>query len=216
MSVLWGDLEPEIIDTLNRNDFKHGGTYHDYLIKWGNRIIKNICVAIDIREHFVGSSSDLTFSTSDLFQALPSDFLKISRRFTKVRVDDDEIGIIGLDELFAKDPDHSETSDASIPDYVAIEGGRLYVYPLVTATITFENYFRTPTVMTSDSSSVDLPYDEALEDLIINGVLNKAARWLRDWDLYKIASAEYAAKLFDYQAHLAHNASRTRQTPLNY
>jgi hypothetical protein len=184
MSLRWKEVEEEIVDALNADSFETQGKDYKYLLKWGNRFVRQIAQEIDIREHF--QTCTRTFTTSDTSVVLPDIFFKFSQRFTKVRVsgsnDEEYIDIVGLDTLLSYDPDRNETTEGN-PDAVSIEGGRLYSYPLFAGTLILENYFREPTAMTDRTGTVDLPYDETLHDLLVAGVCRKCYVWLQDFDM---------------------------------
>lgn len=188
MAIQWKDIEDECIDLMNSNEFEAEGEMYKYLLKWANRTITEIAQEIDIRQHL--QTCTITFTNSDLSKTLPAVFLKMSHRFTRARADadgdDNYIDIIGLDKLYGKDPDHDETTDAN-PDWISIEGHRVYVYPMFAGDLTIENYFRTPTAMESRTSNPDLPDDNAslIHDLILAGVLRKGFVWLQDLDMAK-------------------------------
>lgn len=202
MSLIWGEVEDEIIDTIQSSTFKSNNDMYKYLIKWGNRVVTYIAQKLEMREHF--QTCTIAFTTSDQSKTLPSIFLKKSERFTRVRVsgahDSTYISIIGLDELFEKDPDRDETT-SYIPSYVAIEGDRIHVYPLFTGTLILENYIRKPVAVASRSNAIDLTYDTVLPDLIISGVSKRCYEHLQDFDMAKIKEAEFIKLLYDYEAH---------------
>ena len=194
MSVQWLQIEEEITAMLSATEFNEGGRMNKFLLKWGNRLVTEICQEIDIRKHL--QTCTIVFTTADESKTLPEIFLKHSHRFTRVRAsgssDDAYIPIVGLDELLSYDPDRDETT-TSIPDSVSIEGKRIYPYPLFAGTIILENYFRRPEKMTDKSGSPDLVDDD--EDLLVNllsaGVLKKGFLWLQDVDMVQYYSAEY-------------------------
>ncbi len=188
MAIQWEEIEDEAIALLASNEFEPQEKMYKYLLKWGNRTITEIAQEMDIRQHL--QTCTITFTNSDLSKTLPAVFLKHSHRFTRVRADangdDNYIEIIGLDELYAKDPDHDETTDSN-PDYVSVEGHRIYVHPMFAGDLTLENYFRRPTPMTERNSYPDLPNDDetVLYDMILAGVLRKGFLWLQDFDMAK-------------------------------
>lgn len=194
MSVQWNEIEEEITAMLNAGVFNAGGKMNKFLLKWGNRLVTEICQEIDIRKHL--QTCIIVFTTADESKTLPDIFLKHSHRFTRARVsgtnDDTYIDIIGLDKLLSYDPDRDETT-TSIPEAVSIEGKRIYPYPLFAGTLILENYFRRPVKMADKTSNPDLPDDN--EDLLINllsaGVLKKGFLWLQDFDMTKYYEAEY-------------------------
>ncbi len=187
-TIQWEEIEDEAIDLLGSSDFEAEGKMYKYLLKWANRTITEIAMEVDIREHL--QTCRIAFVNTNLSKTLPAQFLKHSNRFTRVRADangdDNYIPIIGLDKLYAKDPDHDETTDSN-PGCVSIEGHRIYVYPMFAGNLTLENYFRRPTKMTERNSSPDLPDDNEslLHDMLLAGVLRKGFIWLQDFDMAK-------------------------------
>lgn len=210
MSIQWEETTEEIQALLGSEEFDPGGKMYKFLLKWGNRVIRDICMEIDIRAHFQQSCS-IVLTTSDASVTLPSIFFKMSQRFTRARVGENYIEIIGLDKLYEKDPDHNDTSSADEPDAVSIEGNRLYVYPMVSATLYLENYFRRPTDMVSNTSSPDVPDDTALQDLLISGVCKKAFQWMQDFDAKREYEADYLKYLNLYSVHIDKTNSMVNQ-----
>lgn len=206
-TVKWSVIEEEIRDLLNSDVFESGNKYHKYLLRWGNRTQREIAQKINIREHFDTDGADISLTTTDYFVSLPSDFFKISDRFTTVRLDEDYLQIVPLETLASYDPDHDKTTTNTKPDYVAIEGNRLYQFPMATWTAVIENYFRTPTDMTSGTSP-DLTDDNVLVDLLVSGVLRRGFAIKQDFDMVKFYTSEYARYLDEYMAHVDTNNSR--------
>ena len=85
----------------------------------------------------------------------------------------DEIDVIGLEDLRALDATITDTTTNIYPDYVAIEGGYMYPYPLFAGTLTLQGYYRKPTDMTVDASVPDLPEANIFNELIVSGVCGK-------------------------------------------
>lgn len=168
-------IQSEIQRILDDGTFETSGDMYDLLLPWTNRIVYEICNEVNIRDHLV-SSGTVSVTTSDYEYDMPttagSVFMKKSERFTKVRVDDEYIEIVGIEELNAADPDHDETS-TTIPTYVAIEGTRLFIYPMYTGTITIEEYYREPVDMSASTDVPDIPKDHLRTDLIVAGVVGK-------------------------------------------
>jgi hypothetical protein len=204
---LWRVAEEEILDILNADEFRVGGKWNKYIIRWANRAIRDICMEIDVRYHLRLSCSR-TFTTTDASVALDDDFFKISDRFTKARVGEDYIDIISLEDLYSYDPDHDQTTTNSNPDYIAIEGNRLYVYPMFSGTLVLENFFRAPVDMTAGDSSPDLPDDIVLQDLLISAICRKGFRLKGDLDLKREYENDYAYYLDLYRLHLDKSNSR--------
>jgi len=213
-NVLWSTTEAEIQKLLKESEFDSTGDMYSYLLTWGNRVIRDINMEIDIRAHF--TTADLTLTTSSVSVSLPSDFFKMSDRFTIARVGENEIKIIGLETLYSYDPDHDETSTASKPDYVSIEGMLLYQYPMVNATLVLDNYIKTPTDIADGTGNPDMPDDAVLQDLIIAGVCRKAYRWLQDFDALKLYTGEYNYYLELYRKHIDKTNSAVVQSAYYY
>lgn len=196
----WEEAKEEIYDILNADAFRPGGKWAERPLKWANRVIRDICMEIDIRFH-LQLSCTRTFTTSDASVSLPDTFFKMSNRFTRARVGEDYIDIINLEKLYEFDPDHDATTDNDQPDRIAIEGNRLYVHPKFAGDIVVENWFRSPVDMTGDSSKPDLPDDTVMEDLLIAGVCRKGFRLLADFEMKREYDSEYAYYLDLYRHH---------------
>ena len=169
----YGTLQSEMQKILNDASFEIGGSNVGYLLIWTNRLIDEIAREINIRDHLANSS--LTFTTATHMLAMPSDFLKLSNRFTQVRSDETLVDIVGLDEIHESDPDHDDTTTNAFPDECSIEGNNLYVYPKFAGTIYIENYYKMPTAVTATGVSPDLPYVYLSDDMIVSGVCGKYA-----------------------------------------
>ena len=207
MTIQWSDTVDEIYDVLGADAFRPGGKWSNRVLKWGNRVIRDICMEIDIRNHLVLSASR-TFTTSDYSVSLPSNFFKISDRFTTVRVGEDYVDIIPLETLNENDPDHDSTTSNDAPDYCALEGRRVYVYPMFSGTLVIENYFREPTDMGGGNSFPDLPDDTVMQDLLIAGVCRKGFRLLDDPEKKMENDNEYGYYLDLYRFHIDKSNSR--------
>lgn len=206
MAITWASAKAEIQDTLDDVTFETGGGSVDYLLTWANRIQKEVHWELDIRQNL--TNGDITGTTSDYYLDLPTDYLKHSNRFTKVRVDDEYIDIISLEVLNDYDPDHDEVTTASEPSYVSIEGGKLWIYPMIAATFTVENYFGVPVAITA-AGNIDIPDDHFAEDLIINGVCGKYGfSLLNEPELEKQYRSKYYQLLEQYRTYLTQNNSR--------
>ncbi|GAG08178.1 unnamed protein product, partial [marine sediment metagenome] len=120
-----------------------------------------------------------------------------------------------FEELAQIDPNHDATSTNSKPDYVAIEGNRLYQNPMVTATAVLENYFKTPTDMTSGTSP-DLTDDNVLVDLLVSGVLRRGFAIKQDFDMVKFYTAEYTRYMGEYMSHVDTNNSKQQIVITNF
>ena len=86
MATQWQDIEDEVIKELNSDIFEIQSEHYRQLIKWGNRVITEICEEIDMKHHFQRAS--IVATTADASFSLPACFWKVSERFTKVRVGD--------------------------------------------------------------------------------------------------------------------------------
>jgi hypothetical protein len=200
----WGTIKSEVQDLLDDEVFDAGGSAVDYLLTWANRIVDEISNEVQIR-NTLKTSDAIAFTTSDYRIAVPTDFFAISDRFTKVRKSgaDDYISIIALDAILAYDPNHSSTTTNTVPDYCAIEGGYIYVYPMFAGNIVLENYYPRITVMTSTSSSPGLPYVYYIDDLIISGIAGKYGfPWLGEYDQAGWWKNQYKEYLEKYRLHL--------------
>ena len=123
----------------------------------------------------------------------------------------------GLEVLYERDKEHDDTTTSqTYPDAVAIEAGRLYVYPMFAGTIIIENYIRKPNKLVSRGSLVDLPYDRALNDLLISGICKRGFRWLHDYDLLKFHTLEFDRLLNLYNVHKWKSDSRFRKSVNSY
>jgi hypothetical protein len=179
MSTTWSSTTPsiqsEIILLGDNSSIETSGALNGLLLPWANRIVLEVCNEVYIREHL--DTDDVAVTTAGYQYALPatagSVFFKKHERFTKVRVGDDCVPIVGIDELFSKDPNHDDTSSGTTPDCVAIDGGYIYVYPMWTGTLTIENYFRYPVDMSTSTDNPDIPVEHLRTDLIVAGVLGK-------------------------------------------
>jgi hypothetical protein len=210
MPTTWQDIDEEARVFLSSQEFETGGKMHPFLIKWGNQVQDLIARSTEIRSHLQTCSLD--FTTSDVSVELPDIFSKMSRRFTKARVDDNPVNIITLEKLNSYDLDHDSTTTGTTPDAIAIEGGRMYITPLWAGTMTLENYFRVPVKMTELSSRPDLPEPDSdgvvLEDLFVAGVLRKGFRWLQDIDMINYYDAEFSRLVSLYQTWIDNSNSQ--------
>ena len=203
----WEEIEDEAIVFLNSSEFNTGGKMYPYLLKWGNDVQNKVAMKIDLRYHH--QDCTLTVTTSDTSVAVPDIFLKKDKRFTKFRVDDEYIVETTKEKLEAFDPDHNETTDNAKPGYIALEGKRLYFYPLWAGDLVMEDYIRKPSVMTERNSEVDLPDDNGIliKDLILAGVLEKAFLWLQDFDMTVYYKNEFRELLDEYEVNVKHSNS---------
>lgn len=208
MAILWSVTEAEIIDILDSKHFESGGKWNSNLIAWGNRAVTDIAMDIDVRYHLSTDSSTLVFTDTDESKALPTNFLKMSERFTKARIGDDLIDIIGLDRLRSFDPAHDQTTGNDVPSFCSVEGRDMFVYPLFNGTVVLENYYRQPTDMTDGASSPDLPDHSVVQDLIVAAVCWRGFRMIRDWDTMRNFRAEYDHYLDIYRRHLGRSDSK--------
>jgi hypothetical protein len=204
----WATIEAELQGLLNDKVFNSGGSKETYLLTWANRIVQDVCLEIDMRYHL--KSAEATITDDNFVYCLPTDFFKVSPRFTKIRVEDDYVDLVGLDTLNAYDPDHSETdTNATAPTVAAIEGQYLWVYPAVDATVVIENYYRKPTDMDDDTDSPDMPYVYFLNDLIISGVAGKYGfPWLNEYEQAAEWRKYYYEWLEKYRLHMSKNDSK--------
>lgn len=206
MSVTWATALAEIRKILDDVTFESGGTNTDYLLTWANRIQNEVHWEIDFKQNLV--NGDVTGTTSDYYVNLPTDFLKWSDRFTKVRVDDEYIDIISVEDLNDADPDHDTYTANTEPDYVAIEGGKVYIYPMFSGTLTVENYFRMPVELTA-AGNIDIPNDYFALDLTVNGVCGKYGfPFLNEPELAKERRDEFHKLLEQYRVVIKQNDSR--------
>lgn len=199
-NVTFSSTEQEIFDALESKKFESGGDYDGIILTWANRVIREIAVEIDIRDH-LGDIS-LSMTTSDSSKALGDTFLKMSNRFTRARVGENYYDIINLETLNLKDPDHDETTTNAFPDVTAIEGTTVFVYPMFTGTLVIENVYITPTDMSDNTKNPDLPDDDVVQDLIIAGVCRKGFRRLQNFDMTSHMTREYFRLLSLYRDHL--------------
>lgn len=169
--MAWSDVRTQIQLLADDATFESGGNLYSYLLGWANNVQLEVANEVDIYDHLRTVEGDLT--TDNHAWYLPPDYLKTSLRFSNVRVADNNIEIIGFEKLNLLDPDHSDISTNTQPDYVSIEGGVLYVYPKWAGTIVLENYIRKPTDMVADTDLIDLPETGISEDLIVTGVLGR-------------------------------------------
>ena len=217
MSTTWSgtlQIKEQIQKLVDNPVFETGGSLANMLLPWTNAIVMEVCHNINIRVHLKSASAVLT--TSNYVWQLPADFLKMSSRFTKFRVGDVYVDIIGVEELNAKDPDHSETTSNSEPESVAIEGGNLYIYPAWAGTGVIENFYRRPTDMVLDADIPDIPEETLRTDLIVAGVVGKYCfPHIEEFELAKIyynaetypESGRFFTLLGLYKDHLGASAS---------
>lgn len=216
MADIWGTAETELQALLDDTIFNAGGSKATYLLVWANRIVKDICLEIDVRQHLTNAT--ITTSTSTYifpFSTYVTDFFKMSNRFTKVRVDDSYPDVVTLEELNDYDPDHDSTTDNEDPTVVAIEKNILYCYPAVnSATVfTLENYFREPTDMTATGSTVDVPWIYYVTDLMVAGVAGRYGfPWLAEYEQSKYWESRYRELTEKYRLHLDKSDSTKRVT----
>jgi hypothetical protein len=208
MADTWGTAQTELEKLLDDVAFESGGSNNSYLMIWANRIIKDIHLEIDIRDHL--TSSEIIISGSTYTYNIPDflpDYCKLSSRFTKFRVDDSYIDMVGLDTLNAYDPDHDSTTSGD-PTYVSIEGNYLYVSPLTTCTGTLENYFRLPTDLTATGSTPDLPWVYYVTDLIVSGVAGRYGfPWLNEEAQSNDWKNRYKELMDKYRVHVGKSNS---------
>ena len=70
----WNDIREEIEDILNADEFRTGGKWHKYLLKWANKTIESIAQDVDVRYHLVLETSR-TFTITDALGCLARQFL---------------------------------------------------------------------------------------------------------------------------------------------
>lgn len=216
MAILWSVTEAEIKDILDSSHFATGGKYDGQIITWGNRAVTDIAMDIDVRSHLTIDTTTLVFTDSDESITLPTNFLKMSERFTKARIGDALIDIIGLDSLRSFDPAHDQTTSGDTPDAVSVEGRSMFVYPLFNGTVVLENYYKQPTDMADDTKSPDLPDHTVVQDLLIAAVCWRGFRLLRDWDAMRNYRDEYNHYLDIYRRHLGRSDSKQVAPFRNY
>jgi hypothetical protein len=204
----WAVIKTEIQDLLNDKVFSASGSKEDYLLKWANRIVSDICLEIDMRYHL--KTAEATITTSNFVYCLPTDYFKVSPRFTKIRVGDEYVPLVGLDTLNSYDPDHSDTDDTAVyPSCASIEGNYIWIYPAINATVVIENYYKKPTDMVATTDSPDMPYVYFLDDLIISGVSGKYGfPWLNEYEQAKEWRTTYYELTEKYRLHMGKNDSR--------
>ncbi len=206
MADTWQTMKTEIEDLLDDGIFASAGSKNAYLLTWSNRLVKDICLVIDVRQHLTNATITTATSTYVFpFSTYVTDFLKMSNRFTKVRVDDSYPDVVTLEELNDYDPDHDSTTTNEDPTVVAIEKNILYCYPAVgsATTFTLENYFREPADMTATSSTVDVPWIYYVTDLIVAGVAGRYGfPWLAEYEQAKYWEARYRELTEKYRLHL--------------
>ena len=211
MADTWQTMKSELEDLLDDAAFASAGSLNAYLLTWSNRIVKDICLEADVRRHL--TSADLTTATATYiydFATYISDFLKISDRFTKVRVDDSYPTVVTLEELNDYDPDHDDTTTNEDPTVVAIEGNYLYSYPQMgsACVFTLENYLREPTDMTATTSTVDLPWIYYVSDMVVAGVTGRYGfPWLNEYEQAKFWENRYREWLEKYKYHIGKSDS---------
>jgi len=148
MATKWSTLRSEVLEWLGSpTEFSTTGDSYPFLIKWADRAISVLHEEIDMFYKLQYIPASVTFTTANYYASLPTDFFKKSDRFTYIKYQDTVIPIIGLDELNALDPRHNDTTTNVYPDYVAIEAGKLFAYPMFAGTITIEGYFTKPTAL---------------------------------------------------------------------
>jgi hypothetical protein len=178
----WSSIRSQIQLLADDGAFESAGNLYSYLLPWANSVQLEIATEADIKAHLKTVEGDLT--TDNHAWYLPSDYLKTLERFTKIRVGDNYVPIIGFEELNSIDADHSEISTNTQPSYAAIEGGILYIYPKWAGTIVIENYIRRPVDMAADTDTVDLPEASITDDMIVAGVAGKYCfPHLNEWEL---------------------------------
>src|SRR3990167_42177 len=211
MAITWATLKTEIQQELHdETDFADGGNLNYLLLVWANRAVRYIHQQIDMFYKLKTGGSDVTFTITDFSKALPTWFFKKSDRFTYVKKNDTVIPIIGLDELNAIDSNHNDTTSNTYPENVAIEGTKIFTYPLFAGTIKVEGYFEAPTDMTTGASNPDIAdSDDALaQELIIALVLRKAFSHLLYDDKTAYYSTEAGGLLELYRTHIKKTDSK--------
>ena len=206
----WGTIQSELQKVVDDASFDTAGTNVTYLLTWANRIVDDVIADVDIRYHLT-SATVTAFTTSDYYKALPTDWHKPSDRFTVIRRSDadDYIELITLEELNDLNPYHDDVTTNTYPDYCAIEGPYIYVYPMFAGDIYMQNYYKRATAMTSTADSPDLPYVYMVDDLIVFGVASKFAfPLLNEPELASEYKAKYEDALNRYMRHLDKNNSR--------
>ena len=211
MADTWGTAQSELEKLLDDASFESGGSNNSYLMTWANRVIKDIHLEIDIRDHLSTDTIEITGGSYEynLPDYLP-DYWKMSNRFTRFRVDDSFIPIVGVDTLNDYDPDHDQTTSGD-PTCVSIEGNYLHIYPLVTCTGTLENYFRIPNDLATTASQPDLPWVYYVTDLIVAGVAGRYGfPWLNEYEQAAYWNKRYKELMEKYRLHV--DKSNSKQT----
>lgn len=220
MADTWVTAQAELQALLDDAVFNTSGSKEAYLLTWANRVIKDIALEIPIRQLFADATITTATSTFEYpFATYVADFLKISDRFTKVRVDDSYPTVVTLEELNDYDPDHDETSTNEDPTVIAIEGNSLWTYPAMGSATTFilENYIREPIDMTATSSTPDLPWVYYVTDLLVAGVAGRYGfPWLNEFDQAKFWASRYGELVEKYRFHLDKSNSTKRAEPEFY
>lgn len=219
MADTWQTAKTELEDLLDDAVFDSGGTDNSKLLTWANRIVKDICLEIDIRDHLQTKDVTLYDTAWDYdLRACTStdDFLKVSRRFTRFKHDDSYVEIVGKDTLEEYDPDHDDTGTGDCT-VVSIEGTHLYTYPMTTSTGTIENYLREPTDMTATDSTVDLPWIYYVSDLIVAGVAGKYGfPYLNEYEQAAYYEGRYNNLLEKYRLHVGKSNSIKKLESIYY
>jgi len=126
--------------------------------------------------------------------SMPTDFFKVSDRFTKVRQNaspDEIIPLMGLDKLLELDPGQDDTTTNAFPEAVSIESVKMYSTPLFTGTVDVEGYYTIPTDLSADGDNLDFPDDDDALEAIIAGVLWRCFLYLEDPDKVQAYRSEY-------------------------
>lgn len=220
MADTWNTALTELQALLDDGVFSTGGSKEAYLLTWANRVIRDTCLEVHVRQHLTDATITTATSTFEYpFATYVTDFLKISDRFTKVRVDDSYPEVVTLEELNERDPDHTESSTNEDPTVVAIEANSLFTYPAMgsATTFTLENYIREPVDMTATSSTPDMPWVYYVTDLIVAGVAGRYGfPWLNEFDQAKFWAGRYGELLEKYRFHLDQSNSTKRGQPEYY
>lgn len=203
MATTWGTIADEIQSLVQDSVFSDTGSMYSYLLIWGNRVQRNIHKEINFRHKLKFGAGTIT-SAGTTPDSMPTDFFKISDRFTRVRqstTSDELINIIGLDRLREKDPALNDTTSNAYPDWVSIESNKLYATPLFTGTIAVEGYYTIPTNMTADGSTPDFPDEDDTVEALIAGVAWRCFRHLKDPDMTQQYQSDYSRLLEMLRIH---------------
>jgi len=203
MSTAWSVVRTEIQDLVGDTVFSATGSKFKYLQIWANRVQRNMHKEIDFRHKLKYAAGTVSFTGSSP-ESMPSDFFKVSDRFTKVRQNaapDEIIPLMGLDKLLELDPGQDNTTSNAFPEAVSIESVKMYSTPLFTGTIDVEGYYTIPTDLSADGDNLDFPDDDDAVEAIIAGVTWRCFRHLKDPDMTQQYQADYGRLLEMLRLH---------------